>query len=139
MATPKVVTDASSDLDEAVLNLFLSVPKLQVKVNYLRVLFAAAGNTVTVDSFDSDGEVVDGDLAWNGGSTKIDCTISGFTVKPIVLITPGTNASANADSIVASASTTSNIEIYFRDATGGRGSNVDPDGDVSFNMFIIGV
>jgi hypothetical protein len=56
MATPKTVTDASSDLDEAVLNLFLRAGKLQVKINYCVVLFTASTNAVTVNSArDSDG------------------------------------------------------------------------------------
>ena len=106
-ATPKTITDDSSDLDEANLNLFVRGGKLQVKVNYFQLLFTASTNAVTVvGTVDSDGEVISADLTWDAGATTIDVTLSGFSIIPDAP-QPTTNTSGPA-AITASKSSTRN-------------------------------
>ena len=137
-ATPKTVTDGSSDLDEAVLNLFVRGGKLQVKVNYCCILFTSGTNVPTVyASRDSDGEIVTGDLAWNGGSTWVDIVLSGFSVAPIGLLTIMQNASTNVEKVFISATTTTAAHLDFlSNAT--PGTKVTPDGDIYVQLLIIG-
>ena len=136
-ATPKTITDASSDLDEANLNLFVRGGKLQVKVNYLALKFEAAGNAVTVHGVDSDGEIVDGDLTWNAGSTCIDVTLSGFSAIPVMLATLRTNGSTNVEKLeVTAADANTGVISFMSNATPGEA--VDPDGDVYVNLLVIG-
>ena len=139
MATPKTVTDASSDLDEAVLNLFLRAGKLQVKVNYAVIAFTAAGNTVAVSgSFDSDGEIVTGDTSWDAGDVRIEITITGFTAVPVVLGGIITNSSTNIEKARFEAISSSVVAVTFlSNAT--PGAATDPDGDMTVNLFLIGV
>ena len=100
MATPKTITDASSDLDEAVLNLFVRGGKLQVKMNYAVLLFTAATNAVTVSATgDSDGEIVSGDCTWSAGSLRIEVTLTGFSVAPMVMATIAGNSSTNVEKV----------------------------------------
>ena len=136
-ATPKTITDASSDLDEANLNLFVRGGKLQVKVNYLALKFEADGNAVTVHGVDSDGEIVDGDLTWNAGSTCIDVTLSGFSAIPVMLATLRTNGSTNVEKLeVTAADANTGVISFMSNAT--PGAAVDPDGDVYVNLLVIG-
>ena len=138
MATPKTVTDGSSDLDEAVLNLFLRAGKLQVKVNYGTIKFVAATNTPTIDAtFDSDGEVITADLAYDAAG-NITITLSGFTAIAVGLLTIYSNASTNIGNVLfRPGSTTSGIMRYIGTAAGEAA--VDPDGDIYVQFLIIGV
>ena len=138
MATPKVVTDGSSDLDEAVLNKFLSVPKAEVKLNYAMIKFVADGNTVTVDAtYDSDGEIVTGDLAYDDAG-NITITLSGFTAIPPGFATIYSNAATNVGNVLyRPGSTTTGILRFI--GTGAGESAVDPDGDVHVQVAIVGV
>lgn len=138
MATPKTVTDNSSDLDEAVLNLFIRGGKLQVKVNYVVALFTAATNVATVDtSYDSDGEIIDADLTWNAGSTRLDITLSGFSTLPVVQAIIVGNSSTNVDRLYVDATAATNALVKFIGA-GPGGSSVDPDGDMTIAVLVIG-
>ena len=139
-ATPKTITDASSDLDEANLNLFVRGGKLQVKVNYCVIKFEAAGNAVTVYAArDSDGEIVDGDLSWNAGSVQVEIVLSGFSAAPVGQATiraPG-NASTNVEKVqIDTTSSTAAILHFMSSAT--PGAKVDPDGDMYVNVLFIG-
>ena len=137
-ATPKTITDGSSDLDEANLNLFVRGGKLQVKFNYLVVFFEAAGNAVIVyASRDSDGEIVDGDLSWNAGSTLIDITLSGFSAPPVGIATMRLNGATNVEKVHFNATAAATAELYFM-SSATPGAQVDPDGDVYVNLIIIG-
>ena len=137
MATPVVSTDASSNVNAAVLNKYLNAGKLNVKVNYFELLFTASTNAVTVTGADSDGEVVSGDLTWNAGSVRIDVTLSGFSVAPVILAAISTNTSTNVEKVAASGlSGTSAIIEFLSNAT--PGVKVDPDGDMQVNVIIIG-
>ena len=137
-ATPKTFTDASTDLDEANLNLFVRGGKLQVKVNYFQLLFTASSNAVTVVSgVDSDGEVVSGDLAWNAGSTQIDITLSGFSTLPVATATISTNASTNVEKLWVDATASTNATIEFI-SSATPGVAVDPNGDMLIMVIIIG-
>lgn len=134
-ATPKVVTDAGTDLDEGVLNLFINGIKSQVKVNYFTLDFDAGTNIPTVASDASnDGEVVDGDLSWNG-SSYVDVVLSGFSTKAVILVSIEADASTNVKNIRAIATSSTAAEIHFTDADF---ATVDPDGNISANVFIIG-
>lgn len=136
MATPKVVTDGSSDLDEAVLNKFVSSPKSQVKINHCVIDFAASTNTPTVDSgTDSDGEIVTGDLAWS--STEITIALTGYSNVPVVQATICAGMSAsNVGGVHAVA--TSNTSAKIRFVAGDAATAVDPNGDISVNVVVIG-
>lgn len=136
-ATPKTVTDASSDLDEAVLNMFVRGGKLQVKVNYLVLKFEASGNAVTVSSSDSDGEIVDGDLSWNAGSTLIDIVLSGFSAAPVVVASIAVNSSTNVEKVRVRTSSSTAAELIFQSAAT-PGVSTDPDGDMYVNLLFIG-
>ncbi len=137
-ATPKTVTDASSDLDEAVLNLYVRGGKLQVKVNYFELLFTASSNAVTVvGGTDSDGEVVSGDLAWNAGAVRIDITLSGFSAPPVFNASISTNSSTNVEKLWCSADSATNARLSFvTNAT--PGVAVDPNGNMEVMVMVIG-
>jgi hypothetical protein len=125
MATPKTVTDASSDLDEAVLNLFVRGGKVQVKVNYWSLTFTASTNAVTINTaWDSDGEIVDGDLVWNAGTTKIDITLTGFVKTPVVLAQIVSNSSTNIGSLAVTRTDPDTIHLEFRAVPWGLSSCV---------------
>lgn len=137
-ATPKTITDASSDLDEANLNLFVRGGKLQVKVNYLVVKFEADGNAVTASpSYDSDGEIVDGDLAWDAGDVEVDVTMSGFSVAPVGFATIVINNSTNVEKLKLQCTGATAAKLRFM-SNATPGVQVDPDGDVYAAVLIIG-
>ena len=137
-ATPKTVTDASTDLDEAVLNLYVRGGKLQVKVNYFELLFTASSNAVTVVSgTDSDGEVVSGDLAWNAGAVRIDATLSGFSVPPVMVATISANGSTNIEKVWCTADSLTNGQIKFI-SDDSPGVATDPNGDMQVMVMAIG-
>ena len=137
-ATPKTFTDGSTDLDEANLGLLVRGGKLQVKVNYFELLFTASSNVVTVVAgTDSDGEVISADLAWNVGAVRIDVTLSGFSVPPVMTANISVNSSTNVEKLWCTADTSTNARLSFiTNAT--PGVAVDPDGDVQVNVLIIG-
>lgn len=137
-ATPKTVTDASSDLDEAVLNLFVRGGKLQVKVNYCVITFTAAGNAVAVSgSWDSDGEIVSGDCSWSAGDVRIEVTLTGFSAPPVAIAQLVANNSTNVEKLWAYASAAGTLLVLFKtNAT--PGASVDPDGDMQVGLFLIG-
>lgn len=137
-ATPKVVTDGSSDLDEAVLNLFVNGIKAQVKVNFFAIQFVASTNTPSVlPGIDSDGEVVTGDLSWNAGTTQIDITLSGFSAAPVAIVVISDNNSTNVGDAIPRPNTSSAMSLRFIGASGGDVA-VDPDGDVRVQVLLIG-
>jgi hypothetical protein len=137
-ATPKTMIDGSTDVDEDVLNLYVRGGKLQVKVNYLVVLFTAATNAVTVyGTADSDGEIVDGDLSWNAGSTLIDIVLSGFSTLPVGLVTIFSNGSTNVEKVQVKATSSTAAELRFM-SSATPGAAVDPDGDMHVNLLFIG-
>lgn len=138
MATPKVVTDASSDLDEAVLNLFLNALVAQAKCNFFALKFEAAGDAVTVHARSENGEVVDGDLAWNAGSVRIDITLTGFTEIPVIFASILDNSSTNVAALEMGESASTTLQTISFRAAGVAPAAVDPDGDVYLNVFIIG-
>lgn len=133
-ATPKTFTDGSSDVDEANLNLFVRGGKLQVKVNYCRVLFTAATNTPTVDTGDSDGEIVTGDLSWS--ATEIEVVLSGFSTAPIAIAVIESNSSTNVEAVLPRLASSSLMSLRF--VSGAGQVAVDPDGDVKVNLLVIG-
>jgi len=138
-ATPKTFTDGSTDLDEANLNLFVRGGKLQVKINYLTLLFTASTNVVTAYSgTDSDGEIVDGDLSWNAGETRVDVVLSGFSTNPVVLATIQSNGSTNVEKVHVQPMS-GGAAAYLRFMSSATpGVAVDPDGDVYVNLAFIG-
>ena len=138
MATPKVSTDDSTDLDEAVLNLYVTAVKLQVKLNYCTILFTASTNTPTVVAgVDSDGEIVTGDLSWDAGDEEIDITISGFTAIPVGVTTIQDNNSSNVHDLQYRHTNTTTVHI--RPTASGGETSVDPDGDIQFSLILIGL
>jgi hypothetical protein len=139
MATPKTITDASSDLDEANLNLFLRAGKLQVKVNYCLIDFDAATDTPTVlGTVDSDGEIVTGDLSWDAVDDEIDIVLTGFTAQPVILTTKDATWSAtNVDDVIGRTSSSSAAHIRF--VSGASSTAVDPNGDIRVYVLLIGV
>lgn len=138
MATPKVFTDNSTPLDEANLNKFLNAIKAQVKVNFFGVSFTASDNSVAIISGqDSDGEVVDGDLAWDGTDNEIDITLTGFSSVPIGIVTIRDNNSTNVGDVLFRITDSSTVHLRFIGSSGGE-TAVDPDGDVQVQVIIIG-
>lgn len=140
MATPKVCTDGpgGSDLDEAVLNKFLNAGKVEVKANFCRIDFASAGETPTVSgAWDSDGEIVTGDLSYDGTAEEIDIVLSGFTAIPIGLVQLISNASTNVGGVLFRATSSSLVHIRFI-GTGAGETGVDPDGDISLALLVVG-
>lgn len=136
-ATPKVITDNSSDLDEANLNLFLNALKLQVKINYCSLVFTASSNTPTIDTGRANGgEIVDGDLSWDSGNNEIDVTLSGFSTTPLVFATIHSNGSTNADEIRAAG--TSSTAAFIRFTASGGNAGVDPDGNMQISVMFLG-
>ena len=139
MATPKTFTDLSTALDEANLNLLVRGGKLQIKVNYVGVLFTASTNAITVAaSMDSDGEIVAADMVWNAAFTRIDVTLSGFVLFPIAFVQlADVGASTNVEDMWVDVVSATSAQVTFR-GTGAAPAKVDPDGDVNFQLFIIG-
>lgn len=138
MATPKVVTDGSSDLDEAVLNKFVSCPKAEVKINYFSVTFTAADNSVAVDAgIDSCGEIVTGDCAWDAGDMRIEIVLTGFSNVPVAFASLRENLSTNVEKVWASALASSVLAIDFK-SIATPGTSVDPDGNVTVGVLVIG-
>lgn len=137
MATPKVVTDGSSDLDEGVFNLFLNAIKSQVKLNAFRLLFTAATNVPTVVStYFNEGEVVDGDLSWNAGGVYIAITLTGFVNKPLVFVTNIVSSATNVFQVQGAAAAVSEARVTFTNDA--MTAAVDPDGNIEVSVFILG-
>jgi hypothetical protein len=135
-ATPKVVTDGSSDLDEAVLNLFVNGLKSQVKVQYFHMDFNASTNTPSISStFSNDGEIVTGDLS-QSGSNWIDVVMSGFSTKPVIVATLSQCSATNVFNVMALATSSTAAQIWFTDDD--YSTAVDPNGDVGVNILMIG-
>lgn len=138
MATPKVAEDGVTDLDEAVLNKYLNAIKSQVKINFCRIDFASAGETPTVSSaWDSDGEIVTGDLSYDGTAEEIDIVLSGFSNIPVGFVQIISNASTNVGGVLFRATSAALVHIRFI-GTGAGETGVDPDGDVDLALAVIG-
>jgi hypothetical protein len=87
VATPKVVTDGTTEFEEAAINKFIAAGeanKVQVKVWYGRVRYTGSAWEVS-SSFDSAG-LTTGALAWS--TNQLQMTLSGFSNVPIILATP---------------------------------------------------
>lgn len=135
-ATPKVVTDGSSDLDESVLNKFVNGVKGQVKVNFCRILFTASTNVPTiVGLYTNDGEILTGDLAFTGN--EIVVTLTGFSLRPIPVATIGDNNSTNVGDVLAYGTSLTDLRLRPIGTSGGE-TAVDPDGDIEINLLLIG-
>lgn len=141
MATPKNVTDGSSDLDEAVLNNYVNGLISQVKVNYFMLFHdESAGTQAVGGSFDDNGEITDSDLSYNSTSDQFEITLSGFSNTPIVQATLRTNATTNVGDVLTQTSDATSSLATIRPVSGAAGSQaaVDPDGDLRIFVFIIG-
>ena len=134
MATPKVMTDGSTALTEANLNLYAR-SKLQVKIYHVVVKYSG-GNLVVDSDFDSYGPVT-GDLTYDGTNKVLNITLAGFTNPPVAVATPK-YANANYN-IKAHATSNTNVRVAFYAIS--NGANVDaasPDANMNFNLLIIG-
>jgi hypothetical protein len=94
MATPKVVTDATSAFEEAVLNKFIAAGeanKVQVKIWYARVRYTGSAWEV-VSTTDSAG-LTTGALAWS--TNQLQLTLANWSNPPVILVTPAADDDAN--------------------------------------------
>ena len=135
-ATPKVVTDGSSDLDEGVLNLFLNALKSQVKINFFLVQIVEATNVATIETaFSNDGEVVDADVTYDGAGELL-ITLTGFSTKPLVYaIIGGGTAATNTPILTSGANSNVQAVIETRDTSM---VITDIDDDIDILVLILG-
>jgi hypothetical protein len=94
MSTPKVITDGTTELNEAALNKFIcagEANKSQVKCWYGRVRFT--GSTWEVVSTSDSAGLTTGALAW--ASSQLQITLSGWTNPPLIVATPVADDDAN--------------------------------------------
>lgn len=138
MATPKVSTDDSTDLDEAVLNQYLSAVDTQWKLNACAILFDQSATSADLASgFAGTSEIASSDISWDGSNNEIDVTLSGYSNSPVAVAHIMTNSSSNAAAVYANVTGTTEVQLEFQDATAGGGS-VAPDGDVQVGLIVLG-
>lgn len=140
MATPKNITDGSSDLDEAVLNNYVNGLKSQVKVNFAGITFVNSSTSAGLSSTDTAGEITGSDVSWDGTNNKVDVTLSGFSAEPAAQVSFKHNGSSNVGQLLVNTPSSSAAEIYFLSGAAGQGTgdSIEPDGDVRFFLFLIG-
>lgn len=112
MATPEVIVDATTPLDAANLNKFVSAEgKLSVKVWYAHVRYT--GTIWEVDASVDSAGLVSGSLAWD--TDHVELTLTGFTTGPLPQVTPGAVGAYPDHKAVVESNTI--VSIYFYDAS----------------------
>ena len=136
MATPLLVTDGTTEFNQAQLNraLMSDGTALSVKTHHARVRHTGAVTEV-VSSTDSAG-LVTANIVFDAGDTEFDITISGFTNPPSVQLTPH-GTSAYTVKMVANSNVLINVGFYNID-TGVKIATGVGDTDMDFHIFIIG-
>jgi len=135
MASPITTVDGTTFFRAADMNKYLTADgtKLESKTWWARIFYN--GVLTGVDgTTDSSGITA---VAFNGGNTEVDVTLSGFTNTPVVLVNP-----TNVDTAyVVKPKTITNVlaSIAFYDiATGAKIVTGVEDTDMSFNICVIG-
>jgi hypothetical protein len=119
MATPQVTTDGVSGFEAAVLNKYLAVGeanKPTCKAWFARVRFN--GSSWEVHGSTESAGLSSGGLAWNGASSQLEITLTGFSAAPVVLASPMCADAALAPK--AHAQSQAQALIAWFDAAGAR-------------------
>ncbi len=133
MATPKIITDGTTELKEAELNKFVAADdaKVQCKMNWAHVRYN--GTAWEVVSGEDKAGIASLDLSWDGVGTALDITLSGFSNPPIAVVCP---ASASAVIPKVKAVLANKLTVEFYDFTG---AEVTTEGTtMDFNVILIG-
>lgn len=137
-ATPKNITDNSSDLDEAVLNNFLNAVDSQWKLNAAALRFdQSVPEAILISGFSGTSEIASGDVSWDATNDEIDVTLSGYSNSPVAVAVIMVNSSSNVGAVYANVTSSTEVQIEFQDATAGGGS-VTPNGDVDVALIVVG-
>lgn len=136
MATPALVTDGSDIFQASVMNRAINGDGTVtgIKCWHGRVLFDGA-NSVVEPTFSSAGLATPG-VAFVSGSTEWQFTLSGFTLPPVIIMTPFGDTAYYAKVL-----TTSNVlaTIAFYDVdTGAKIITMAEDTDMDQNVIIMG-
>lgn len=136
MATPKLVTDGSTEFEEAEMNraLMSDGTKIQVKTWHGRLHYDGAD--VVVDSGVDSAGVTSGAVVFNGANTAFDITLSGFTNPPVCVFGKG-SASAYEPFIISRTNVLLRIGFANID-TGAQIVTGTEDTDMDFDIIIIG-
>lgn len=118
MATPTVMTDLSTSLRASDLNKYLAAGggKITCKVVWVRVRYN--GSAWEVHSTTDSVEIVSGNVSYS--TDHINITISGFTVAPVVMVSP---ALVNTDAAYwpkALATSATQLQVAFYNDAGVR-------------------
>lgn len=112
MATPTVATDGSA-ANAALFNKYLAAGggKATVKVLWARIRYT--GSAWEVHATTDAAELVTGNLSWS--VDHLNVVISGFTVVPVVLVSPTLGATRYRPEAIAASTT--QIQIQFKNAS----------------------
>ena len=136
MATPLLVVDGVDEFEAVVSNKALSSDgvKLGVKTWHARIRFD--GVSFVVEGTTDSAGITGGGISFNGGTTQLEITLSGFTNAPVVMLTSVGTPAYNVKVV-----TTTNVltAIRFYDIASGA-EIVTGVGDINmdFNVYIIG-
>lgn len=136
MATPVTTVDGTTVFNAANMNKYLTSDgtKTTIKVWHGRIRYNGA--SLVVESTVDFAGVTSGALAFNGGSTSIDITLSGFTNPPVVQCTP-----TNLTSYPTRPTTVTNVLCTLQFLDVGTGAQIVTgvlDTDMDFQITIIG-
>lgn len=136
MASPKLITDASSAFEESVVNraLMSDGTKVEVKVWHARIRYNGS-DTVVESSVDSAG-FTSAAVVFNSGDTTFDITISGFTNIPVASLT---RVGISSYEPVLTSATNVLLKAAFTDTS--DGSQIvtgTEDTDMHFDIILIG-
>jgi hypothetical protein len=131
----KISTDSSTDLDEAILNKYVSLDgtKTQGEMNYAEITYNGASWEVVAASDSCDIET--GDLAWSTDHLVI--TLAGYTNIPCAVMSPVSTTTTTALLPEVDPQSNTALHIYFFDDAH---ANVATEATtMHFTIIIIGV
>jgi len=136
MATPKIVTDGVDEFEEAVVNKYVSSDgtALQVKIWHGNIHYT--GSATQLKTGVSAAGLTNGGIAFDGGDTAVDITLSGFTNPPVVVANAFGATSYYPKAIVVT-NVLATIAFYDIDTGAAIVTGIE-DTDMDFNIMIIG-
>lgn len=137
MATPATMTAGVTQLSAANLNKYISGDgtKTQIKMWYATVIFNA---TLQVDSTQASSGLTTGALSYNGGTNKLEITLSGFTNPPVVIVNRLSLGSNYIPAALPVSNTRVDIEFYTVANLATKATPGAADTNMDFSIIIIG-
>lgn len=132
MATPEFVTDGVTEFEAAAMNRAVMSDGTKTAV---KSWHGSVASGVFNGGVDFSG-ITGGAVVFNAGTTETDITISGFTNPPVVVATP-----IGSTAYYVKVMVTTNVLIsigYFDIDTGAKITTGVADGDMAFNIWIVG-